>query len=76
MIYFAPNIRFDEHKYSGTERSDLKYKPVASGLSKTEARIMEQNLINRYGMLKNGGKLYNQRNSIAPKHWYKHGIKQ
>jgi hypothetical protein len=36
---------------------------------------MEQNLINQYGMQKNGGSLYNQRNSIAPKYWGKHGIK-
>lgn len=40
-----------------------------------QARIMEQNLINQYGMQKNGGSLYNQRNSIAPKYWGKHGIK-
>jgi hypothetical protein len=36
---------------------------------------MEQNLINQYGMQKNGGSLYNQRNSIAPEYWEKHGFK-
>jgi len=70
-----PQVRFDEHQSSGTERAELKYEPVESGLTKTQARIMEQNLINQYGMQKNGGSLYNQRNSIAPKYWGKHGIK-
>jgi len=37
---------------------------------------MEQNLINKYGMQKNGGQLYNQRNSISPKFWNGLGIKK
>ncbi len=70
-----PQVRFDEHRGSGTEKAGLDYKPIESGLTKTEARVMEQNLINQYGMQKNGGSLYNQRNSIAPKFWGKYGIK-
>lgn len=70
-----PQVRFDEHHGSGTERANLYYKPIESGLTKNQARIMEQNLINQYGMQKNGGTLYNQRNSIAPRYWGKHGIK-
>jgi|GEM_PF-6591291 GIY-YIG catalytic domain. len=45
-----PQVRFDEHHSSGTERAGLKYEPIESGLTKTQARIMEQNLINQYGM--------------------------
>jgi len=32
---------------------------TVAGLTKTQARITEQNLINQYGMQKNGGTLYN-----------------
>ena len=35
------NVRFDEHLSSGTERAGLKYEPIKSGLTKTQARIME-----------------------------------
>jgi hypothetical protein len=70
-----PQVRFDEHLNSGTNRANLDYEPIQSGLSKTQARIMEQNRINQYGMQKNGGVLYNQRNSISPKYWNKYGIK-
>ncbi|MDR2384657.1 MAG: hypothetical protein LBD80_03190 [Tannerella sp.] len=70
-----PQVRFDEHLNSGTERSTLRYESIESGLSKTQARIMEQNWINQYGMQKNGGMLYNQRNSIAPRYWNRYGIK-
>jgi hypothetical protein len=70
-----PQVRFDEHANSGTNRATLDYKPIESGLSKTQARVMEQNLINQYGMQKNGGMLYNQRNSIAPKYWNRYGFK-
>ena len=70
-----PNVRFNEHQNSGTNRANLDYKPMKSGLTKTQARIMEQNLINQYGMQRNGGNLYNQRNSIAPRYWRKYGIR-
>ena len=37
---------------------------------------MEQLMINKYGLLKNGGQLYNKINSISPKKWHKYGIKR
>ena len=68
-----PAIRFAEHARSGT---NLMYRPIsgATGLTKTQARIWEQRLINQLGLQKNGGQLLNQRNSIAPQHWWRHGI--
>ena len=54
----CPNVRFDEHHGSGTERAGLKYEPIESGLTKNQARIMEQNLINQYGMQKKMEALY------------------
>ena len=73
-----PNVRFNEHLNSGTNRAGLKYTPVpgTGNLPRMPARIMEQNLINKYGMQKNGGQLYNQRNSISPKFWNGLGIKK
>lgn len=72
-----PNIRWDEHRNSGTERANLDYRTVKGGtnLNKMDARIMEQNLINKYGLGKNGGQLYNKINSISPKYWNQYGIK-
>jgi hypothetical protein len=70
-----PQVRFNEHADSGTPRADLEYKTKTSGLTKTQARIMEQRLINKYGMMKNGGSLYNKINSIAPRYWKGYGIK-
>ncbi len=66
-------IRFSEHLNSvGTGKELLRYSvvPGATNLSRLNARIMEQTLINQYG-LKN---LLNVRNSIAPKYWPQHGI--
>ncbi|CAI2765853.1 protein of unknown function [Flavobacterium collinsii] len=40
-------------------------------LSRINARIIEQSLINQYGK----GNLLNIRNSIAPKYWIEYGIK-
>ena len=74
----APQIRFAEHLNSlGTGKEFLDYRVIngATDLSKSEARIMEQTLINKYGLSKNGGILLNQRNSIDPKYWQKFGIK-
>lgn len=34
-----------------------------------QARTMEQNLINKFGLQKNGGQLYNKIKSISPKFW-------
>lgn len=73
-----PELRFNEHKSSDSPRANLMYEKIegATNLSKIDARIMEQNYINQYRMIKNGGSLYNQRNSIAPKFWYKYNIKR
>ena len=65
-----PNVRFMEHLMSNTERADLIYSVIDSGLSRQEARIMEQLLINNYGL----ENLYNKINSIAPKFWPKYNI--
>jgi hypothetical protein len=68
----APAVRFAEHAASGTARSGLYYETRATGLTKTAARVMEQNYINSYGLQKNGGALLNKINSIAPNNWYKY----
>ena len=67
------SVRFGEHLSSGTARSLLRYEvvPGATNLSKTGARILEQNLINQHGL----NNLLNVRNSIAPKKWGQYGIK-
>ena len=72
-----PMIRFQEHWRSGTNRASLKFAIYGDtgNLSKIEARIYEQKMINFYGMQNNGGQLFNLRNSISPKYWEKHGIK-
>jgi hypothetical protein len=44
---------------------------VESGLSKIDARIMEQTFINQYGL----GNMLNKINSIAPSKWGLYGIK-
>jgi len=72
-----PYIRFNEHWNSGTNRAFLKYEVFdgTGNLTKLQARIMEQNWINTYGLMKNGGTLYNLRNEISPKYWVKYGVK-
>lgn len=69
-------IRFNEHWNSGTSRSLLDFRVVegATNLNRLDARIWEQSLINKYGLQKSGGQLFNKINSIAPKNWYKYGI--
>lgn len=69
-----PQVRFNEHLRSNSPRADLEYQLVnkySTGLSKTNAHIWEQNLINQYGL----NNLYNQINSIAPKYWPQYNIK-
>lgn len=66
-----PQLRWDEHLASGTERSSLHYKVVSSGFSKQGARVLEQTLINHYGI----DNLYNRVNSISPQYWEKYNIK-
>lgn len=70
-----PNVRWNEHYNSNSERATLIYEKIEDGLTKTQARIMEQNLINKYGIQKNGGQLYNRINSISSKFWDKYKIK-
>jgi len=69
----TPAIRFTEHLSSNTAKSTLRYEVIdgATDLTKTQARIWEQNLINQHGM----GNLLNLRNSIDPKYWWMYGIK-
>jgi hypothetical protein len=59
--------RFTEHKASGTNRAGLDYIVLngTGSLSKWGARVREQTEINRYGLMKNGGQLFNKINSIA-----------
>ncbi len=70
-------IRFAEHAASlGTGKENLIYRAIygAEGLTRIDARIWEQNLINQYGLGKNGGLLLNKINSIAPKYWWLYNI--
>lgn len=71
-----PQIRFNEHLRSGTNRAQLEYNVFdrTGNLSLLKARIFEQNKINLHGLNKNGGTLYNLRNEISPKYWLKLGI--
>lgn len=72
-----PSDRFAEHLNSGTNRSGLHYQTLdgTGHLSRTQARIIEQKLINAYGMKQYGGVLYNKVNSIRPgKLWSDYGI--
>ena len=66
-----PSIRFAEHQNSGTVRAGLSYQAIdgTGALSRTQARILEQTLINYYGLGKNGGMLYNKINSISSTKW-------
>lgn len=74
----AAEVRFAEHLgATGTGRELLRYEVIqgATGLSRDAAKIMEQNLINTYGLGRNGGLLLNRINSIASKYWEALGIK-
>lgn len=72
-----PEIRWAEHLASNTKRNTLTYELVqeATGLTKNQARILEQQYINLYGLEKNGGQLLNQINSIAPSRWNSFNIR-
>jgi len=63
-----------KHVAAGGGKEGLVYQAVEGGLTKQQARVMEQNLINQYGLQKNGGQLLNQINSISPKKWEANGI--
>lgn len=64
-------VRFAEHAAGGGEKGSLIFQEIkgATGLSKSSARVMEQNLINQYGLQRNGGQLLNKINSISPSKW-------
>jgi RHS repeat-associated protein len=62
-------IRFNEHLNSiGTGKEFLRYDVIdgAVNLLRSEAKAIEQQLIDQYGLGKNGGQLLNKYNSIAP----------
>lgn len=63
-------IRFGEHLNLKTPRALLQYNVIDYGLTKQEARVMEQLFINKYGL----ENLYNKINSIAPKFWSSYNI--
>tara|TARA_R110000868_G_scaffold111773_1_gene301513 strand:+ start:10167 stop:16553 length:6387 start_codon:yes stop_codon:yes gene_type:complete len=70
----VPDVRFSEHLNSiGTGKEFLDYKVIdgMENLSRINARILEQSLINQAGK----SNLLNIRNSIAPKYWSQYGIK-
>ena len=73
-----PEVRFNEHRNSGTNRASLSYKVFdnKTGLTKADARRQEQLLINQYGLEKDGGKLFNKINSISPNKWEQYNILQ
>lgn len=58
-------------------RAKLKYRIIedVTNLTKMQAGIWEQTMINQYGLGKRGGSLLNKINSITPKYWGKYGIK-
>ena len=68
--------RFYQHLMSGTSRAGLEYRilPDATNLSRIQARIIEQNLINYYRLNSVGGQLFNKINSISPRYWNNYGI--
>ena len=76
---FCLHIQFAEHLGSvGTGKENLIYRVIdgAKDLSKEQAKVLEQTLINQYGIQKNGGQLINKMNSISPKKWEANGIKK
>ena len=74
-----PTIRFGEHlRATGSGRELLNYRvvPGSTNLTRTQARVIEQNWIIQYGLGPNGGQLLNVRNSIARHRWANFGIRQ
>ena len=70
-------ITSDASLMTSTKRNTLEYRLVqrATSLTKNQARIIEQQYINLYGLEKNGGQLLNQINSIAPSRWNSFNIR-
>lgn len=71
------SVRFAEHFNSKGGKELLRYETIegAEGLTRTQANTLEQELINQYGLEKNGGLLINKINSIATKNWWQYGIR-
>jgi RHS repeat-associated protein len=63
-----------EHKTKDAFK-ELIFREVGTTTNRLDARIMEQNMINQYGLPQNGGSLLNSINSIAPSKWKANGIK-
>lgn len=79
-----PKVRFRQHKLSlekdkktPTLRSTLDFEVADKNKMYTwrEARVWEQEKINEYGMMKNGGQLYNKRNEIGRWLWDIYGVR-
>ena len=72
-----PEVRFKEHQKSKTERAELEFYSIENlkGLTKEQAHIQGQLLINQYGLGKDGGVLLNKINSISPNKWNQYNIK-
>lgn len=72
-----PQERFSEHLRSKSNRSALRYERIlgTGNLSRRQALIIEQTLVNLWKMEKKGGALYNKINPITPLDWNKYGIK-
>lgn len=60
-----PLIRFAEHKNGPGPKAKLDFRTKHKNLTKNQARKLEQKYIDKYGMKKNNGQLYNRINSIA-----------
>lgn len=63
-------VREAEHKAKEIFK-DLRFIEIVKTINRLEARVMEQKLINNFGL----DNLYNRINSIAPSKWVQHGIK-
>lgn len=59
-----PIVRWAEHLASKSARATLKYSVNTTVDSRQAAREIEQMFIDQFGLMKNGGMLYNQINSI------------
>lgn len=63
-------LRWAEHRAAGGAKALLDFRTVGAGLTKSQARSLEQSMINKYGL----PNLYNKINSIAPKNWATYGV--
>lgn len=74
-ISSKPDIRFKQHGNSrDLVKRNLNYQVVSDSMTRSQARVIEQNFINQYGLKKSGGQLINIINSIAPSKWANCGV--